>query len=89
MPKKVVKPGARLDIRLVIRFENGPLSTSQNTTKNIPMAAKPALSIERIKSRRGSGAKAYSNLEPSSGGHGTILNKKKAKFISTVIPLTS
>lgn len=38
---------------------------------------------------RGSGENAYSNLDPSSGGIGSILNTNKSTFMLIITPIKS
>ena len=60
----------------------GPINGMPNKT-NANINIKPYASILSIKFCRGSGAKAYKTLDPSNGGIGNILNKKKPTFIFT------
>ena len=63
---------------------SGPI-TGTKIKKNSKIALKPMLSIWYISFCNGSGANAYSNLDPSSGGNGIMLKTKNATFTITKI----
>lgn len=66
----------------------GPINC-QPTNIRTKIAARPIISIERMTLCTGSGAKAYNNLDPSSGGNGIILNTKSATLIRVNITTKS
>lgn len=63
------------------------LRSETNTKKKTTIAIKPMPSIISITRRTGSGASAYSSLEPSNGGNGIILNTNSA--ILTCMKITT